>query len=399
MAEASTLGQALKRAKPGDVISSVWINELVDTVNDLQTRLASLEDAQAQGFVAITGLLYTSPLRLGDPLEIQGQNFGWSRGTQQVRFDSADITEFRPGSSDTRLLVTVPSFSNFPDAGREVALVVSDGTYSARRSVFILPAEQPISGNLVDVLWETITPNPMAIGQPLSIGYRLRSRVDSTRTFTITTAIAPAGLQSGVEVRDEHHQLLVQKRIELGALQEKLFFVKLTDIPNTLPASGLTITTSAVSGGVTGSDSRTFTVAGSVASDPAITLSVSGFSAVDDAGDPVPNDGSYDSGATTIRLRSGAFGRMELAGTFNRVGTYTVSLTPSGVVDGWTRTLDTGAVIVIEQNDLIGGQASRMIRFNLLVSSTASTGQIEVRVQRSGATGDKHLLFQLARLP
>jgi hypothetical protein len=401
------MATSMEHVRPGDLIVAPWMNDLVDAVNDLSTRVAALEAKQADGgAVVITNLIFTSPLRLGDPLEIRGLNFGYSRGAQQVRFDNVDITEFRTGSDDTRLLVTVPSFANFPESGRDVTLFVSNGVSSAIRTLSVLPADRPVSGNLVDVLWETITPNPFLPNDTPRFGYRLRSRVGVSRTFTITPTVSRSELQKGIELREIQGDIevpLTNRQIHLASLQEKLFCIYLPAIPDGLTkGTSFTITVHAVSGGVTGTDSRDFTVGEkTIQSDPTITLSFSSFSAVDDAGDPLPPaDGSYDSASNTIRLRGGNFGRTELQAIFEQVGTYTVKLIPEGTVEGWTRNLDTGKSIQIEQNDLDShnGKAPRLVKFNLKVTADAPASQIEVRIERDGATTGERLTFNLARI-
>jgi hypothetical protein len=294
----------------------------------------------------------------------------------------------------------VPSLSGVPESGRDVTLIVANEFSSDTRTIQVVPVDRPVSGNLVDVLWETVTPNPVLVGQGVRLGYRLRSRVGTNRTFTVNPVVSRAELQSGIEVRDEQNALITNHQIQLGSLQEKLFFVQLPVLSGGI-TTGTTfaVTVSAVSGGVTGSDSRTFTVGTAVTpSDPTITLSVANFNAVDDAGDPVPGDGSYDASTKTIRLRAGRFGRMELGATFEQAGTYNVTLVPSGVTNGWTKNLDTGSSIVIDESDLGSEQATRLVRFNLQVLASATPSQVEVRIQRVGATTDERVGFQLALL-
>jgi len=387
--------------QPGDLITALRMNELIDAINDLKDRVADLEGESNR--VVITDLVFTSPLRLGAHVEIQGRNFGYSHGDQRVRFDNVDITQFRTGSDDTHLLVSVPVFANFPDEGRDVTLFVGNGTTAATRILRVLPVDRPVSGNLVDVLWETVAPNPPlsqvgAAPQTLRLGYRLRSRLGTARTFTITPNFSRSELQN-VEVRDENDAVITNGQIPLGALEERLFFVQVPNVPSGLTTgTNFTVTVTAVSGGVTGSDTRSFTIGTSVTpSDPNITLSVSDFNAVDDAGIPVPTDGSYDAVSDTIKLRQNRFGRMELEATFDVIGTYTVTLTPSGTVAGWTRTLESAGSFDIEQNDLDahGGTATRAVTFTLQTAG-ATQSQLEVRVQRTGATADERLTFTLA---
>ena len=391
--------EQLRRVRPGELITAARMNELIDAVNDLLTRVTDLE-GEEDNRVVITDLAFAGTSRLGDPLEIRGRNFGFSRGTQQVRFDDRVITEFRAGSSDTQLLVRVPIFSPFPEEGRNVLLTVSNESSSARRTLSILPGDRPVSGTLVDVLWETVTPNPVVAGSTVRLGYRLHSRVGATRTFTINPVVSRSELNTGIQILNEHDVPLPTREIQLRNEEEKLFFIVLPAVPSALTSGTVfNVTVSAVSGGVTGSDSRAFTVGTSITpSDPAITLSPISFSAVDDAGIEVPGDGSYDAATKRIGLRAGAFGRMQLEATLSVAARYNVTLTPSGLSDGWTRTLDTGATIDIEENDLRNGPAQRPIRFNLQDTAAAPDSTVEVVVQRVGQTSDERVSFRLSRI-
>jgi hypothetical protein len=392
--------ERIERVNPGDLITAAWMNELIDTINDLRARVASLEGGRGDDNVVITDLIFAGTLRLGDPLEIRGENFGFSSGTQEVKFDNTRITEFRPGSSDLKLLVRVPALSPFPEEGRDVLLTVSNGFSSAHRTLSILPADNPVSGNLVDVLWETVTPNPVSVGSTVRLGYRLRSRVGASRIFTINPVMSRAELNTGIQVLDQTEVLIPSRQIQLGSLQEKLFFVVLPAIPAAAAGATFSVTVSAVSGGVTGSDSRPFTVgATTTPDDPTITVSPTNFSAVDDAGLPQPSNGSYNAGTKTIGLRAGSFGTMDLEATFRVQGNYSVTLIPTGAVGGWTRTLITGTTIEIEENDVSGGKtAQRPIRFSLQVAGGAAPGQIELVVKRIGQTPEERLTFQLTRI-
>jgi hypothetical protein len=404
------MAKLLNDVQAGDLITSAMWKDVVEAINDLDDRVTELQIAL--GKVIITDLIYTPPLYPGNLLEIRGYNFGYSRGMQIVKFDQVGITEFRSGCSDTRLLVKVPAFTGLPEEGRDVTLLVGNGEDSTTRLLHIAWYEAPISGNLVDVIWESITPNPFGSGDIPRIGYRLRSRVGQARTFTISPTVSRTELQTGIEMRELQGTVEVpvsNGQIQLGSLQEKLFFVYLPTIPTSMTnGTSIRLTVSAVSGGVTGSDSRDLIVGEkSLVSDPNLTLSPPTFSAVDDAGVEVPGDGSFDSATNTILLRAGRFGRATLSATFEQtagapsvLGTYTVRLIPDGTLDGWTRRLETDPTILIEQNDLDthSGGVPRSIIFSLETSASPSASQIEVRIERAGSEAGERMPLRLARL-
>src|SRR5215218_1362385 len=106
------MAQLLNRARPGDIITAEQWNLVVDTINEL------LQAGQTNG-IAIAAIspagTAEDPIRIGTPLQITGQNFGYSIGQSTVTFEapSGHVVVRREamlsGSSDIRLLFLVPT--------------------------------------------------------------------------------------------------------------------------------------------------------------------------------------------------------------------------------------------------------------------------------------------------
>jgi hypothetical protein len=106
------------------------------------------------------------PMRVGTAQQISGQSFGYSIGQTTVTFQgpAGPVVVRRQdmliGSSDTRLLFTVPTIPNLPQGGASMPMRVDNGIAHDTRTVFVRPVIFTVSGD-VFVTWRTgTTPNP-----------------------------------------------------------------------------------------------------------------------------------------------------------------------------------------------------------------------------------------------
>jgi hypothetical protein len=99
------------RVRPGDLITSSYVNTIIDELSDLERRLKLLEtsspptDPTGEGAVSISSIVPLIDLRCGQELTIFGENFGYSSGSQSVYFNSTRVTVFKTGSSNTKLIL------------------------------------------------------------------------------------------------------------------------------------------------------------------------------------------------------------------------------------------------------------------------------------------------------
>ena len=324
------------------------------------------------------------PLQAGQDLQIQGTNFGFSTGSTVLKFDNTQVNAFKLGSNDTSLLINVPFLTGL-GAGKDVVLSLSNGTSTTARIVRINPMQQPQQGN-VDILWnDAITPNPnpnpVANGAAVTIGYVLKSRALLPSTFTIAVQCSNAAMQAAASVLDAGQVAISTKQIDLAPGEQKGFFVRFPNVP--VPDnSSFTVTVSATTTGIAGSDTRVFTVNQAVAQpDPTITLAFNAFTAVDPATGNPDTTASYTAVDNTVHIKQGMIGRINLA----QLG-INCSIVP--------------AQYTIQATDFTGGVASKNPEIGIQAQAGASsTGQLKFTLQRQGSTQKREITFNLAFLP
>jgi hypothetical protein len=163
-----------------------------------------------------------------------------------------------------------------------------------------------------------------------------------------------------------------------------------------------TVTVSASTLGVSGSDTRTFIVNQVVAQpDPSITVSFNALTATDpNTGLPDPT-ASYTVADNTVRLKQGTIGRINLLARFTLIGTYDVSVVPVAPTANWAVTLAGGpSQYQIQPSDFSGGVATRNPEIGIQAQAGATaTGQLRFTLQRQGSTQTREVTFNLARIP
>lgn len=156
------MANGFEKVRPGDVISSVFMNNIIDNLQEMEKRIAALESqAPSTGQVVITGFDPANQERIGKVLTISGLNFEFPPTNNTVTFDGVRVTEFRSGSTDVRLKVVVPAIPRVPTTGKNVTVSVSTTKGSTERLYRILPAV-PVSGNpptIFNVTRENGSPN------------------------------------------------------------------------------------------------------------------------------------------------------------------------------------------------------------------------------------------------
>lgn len=131
------------KPRPGDVITSELMGSILDRLAELERRVESVERGAAGGGGGqiITGFDPAAQQEVGRRLTIFGR-FTFPPTSNTVRVDGAPVTEFLEGSSDSRLVVMIPSsiFVAPGSAGKSARVSVSNRLGQAERSYLLLPA-------------------------------------------------------------------------------------------------------------------------------------------------------------------------------------------------------------------------------------------------------------------
>lgn len=391
--------------RPGDVISSDLLNRIISLLNAHDALLSGGSTSGANA-LTITGFTPNPPFQAGQDLQIVGTNFGFSSGATTLKFDSTQVNAFKLGSSDSSLLVNVPFLTSL-GSGKDVLLSLSNGTTTAARVVHVLPMQQPQQGN-VDVLINDAVvpnpnPNPITNGGAATIAYVVRSRALLQGTFVIAVQCSNAAMQAAAQVLDAAQNPMAAPEFVLAPNQQQAFFVR---FPNVTVANGstLSLTVSASTPGVAGSDTRSYTVGTAVAPpDTTIGLAFNAFTASDpNTGNPDPT-ASFSAGDNTVHLHAPSIGRVNLFATFTQAGTYNVTLQTLAPTANWSVVLaDTPTQYVVNAAALAagGGTVTQNPQIGMQQQAGASaTGQAKLTLQRQGSTLVREFVINLATIP
>jgi hypothetical protein len=133
------MAQKLEKVKPGDLITSAFMNALLTQLESLEGRVAALEGgAGPDQTVKITGFEFsTDPLRVGHQLMIKGQNFSVPSELNTVTIGGVKVTGFALSGGEDQLGFVIPEITGLSESGSSVDVVVSNakGTDSDKLNV------------------------------------------------------------------------------------------------------------------------------------------------------------------------------------------------------------------------------------------------------------------------
>ena len=398
------------QVRPGDLITADLINRMLTRLDALEDRVDALEGDGPGASLVVTQLIPSGtaddPIRVGQPLQLLGRNFGFSLGGHRVLFDSTPVTAFGLGSSDMQLVVTVPTSLSIPQGGRTVVLTVSNGVTSDMRTITVLPVEITLSGD-VDVFWRDdidLNPDPNPIPRPVSeaqsvrFAYRLRSRASTTASFTVNPAISVAAWQSGLQVFGADGEVVGDRRIELDPDEATDFFVQAMLTPQAGAVDAFDLNVIATAGNVTGGIERAFVFEEEVEEgDDQIELAFTDATVFAlDTGGVDPSGGAFDPATNTISVAQGFRLDVTFATTFRAPARYDVTAEPSDDTSNWdlrVRAPNTGFYDESGEEPPV----NEAPRFSAEPQAGASaSGRVTFRIQREGESRSQTRTFNLA---
>lgn len=146
------MASQIQPVRPGDVISAAAWNDLLDQLNDLNTRLTHLETGGSGSGAIVTGFSPPSQIEVGKELTIFGK-FDFPPGLNSVSVDGQPVLTFRPGSNDSQLLFLVPTGITIPGSGSKSAKIRVSNSRGVDEKSYLLLKATPSS-----------VPNPVITG-------------------------------------------------------------------------------------------------------------------------------------------------------------------------------------------------------------------------------------------
>lgn len=404
------MAQRLNHVQPGDVITAEMWNLAVDTINEV------LEAGQTSG-IQIAALSPTGttadPLRIGQLLQITGQNFGYWIGQSRVTFrggPSGDINVLREnmlnGSSDTRLLLIVPPIPNIPQAGMSMTLEVSNGVATDTRTAFVVPVVIPLMGDMF-VTWRAIilnpSPNPLQSQQSAVFALQLQTGINMPATFNLSADIPnatveiPPGLVSTIEFLNENNNIIVGNRVEMGITEVRNIFARIPQIPASLADESFTLQVSATAGNVAGTFTRSFNVGTTIPpTDPSIQVLQTGWMVLDQNGDLVTNLDQGRLEGSKILLQENLQMIVMFDLTLTKGDPYDLMIMPQvgTTLTGWDLQLAN------TPTPIPGPESGRLVQISVQPATGASAkGSIVFRIRRQGETMEWFQEFEVELLP
>lgn len=388
----------LERVRPGDIISAADWNLLVDSINAAMLRIQALESGGIGGNdLAIAQIFPPGPYRVGDTLQIVGRNFQFFAGATRVFFNTTQALTLSSTSTDTQLELTIPSVPGVLESGTTVDLIVSNQSQSTQRQIVLRPRLNPLQGS-VTVEWLSASPSTILAGRPATFVYRVRSGTNNAATWELTPAVQVAAnvaaWNAQLRILDMQNNVLDPRSIALLPGQQIEVQVQIQAVPNgtngTVFGVGL-----AANAGTIGANSglRSFTVGSPVPpSDQTIGLLA------------VANQSpGFDAATNTITVPAGQSRALVVRATFTVAGTYAIAPTVVNNAAGWSIGFDEGSTAseVVTTAHIAAapnGQVSRFLNFSVAASaSAADTGQVQIRVERQGASAAQTMILNVKR--
>jgi hypothetical protein len=394
--------------QPGDIISSEFFNQILTELAALDQRLTALEGTTAPtSGVVITDLIPPDGvIRVGDELRVVGRNFKQAIGSARVFIGSRPVESFKFGSNDQLLIFDVPdTITDVPGGGRPAILTVSNGTSSAQRNLFLLSAMQ-LQGN-IDIVPTGMQPLTPAAGARLTFSFNLVSRANLEATYLITAIVTGPANQStwndNLRVLDQQGAVLTPRQVTVRDGATVPFSVVIDPVPAGSNGTTFRLVVEAQAGSVSDSLTQEQTVGVAVEPiDSTISLAFSTGRGLTAAGivDPASR---VD--ATGIRLSASAsFARVVFSATLPTVNElYDVSASLVSAAANWELRLisppaSTANPAQGTYNPTTPGQLPQLPEFSVQPLPGAVNGEVELRIQRRGATSSQRRRLALQRI-
>lgn len=385
--------------RPGGLITAGFIEQVLDKLDELEGRVAALEDTSepSDGQVNIDNVIPSGTLTVGQEVVVLGENFEFSVGGHRVTVAGQPINAFRSGTGDGQLIFEIPGI---PDLTEEssVTLRVENRSSFDTYPITVQPVQSALVGS-VDVVFEGATPETIETGAAATFSYTLHSRLNRRATVTLVPRATlqtstPEDWSDLVSIRTSDGDPIVNSRVDIGGGETREVQLHIESIPQGGDGETFTIRLDARAGGsaVGTSGSETITV-GEAIVPPDDTITLGSLSLSDQMG-------SVDLAGTSLEMGSEASALLRLAATFSQEGTYDLSTELAEDATRWSATIfeQQANPVVISSADLGAGPVERNLQFIVESSGTELvSSSLTFRVQRRGA--DRSRTFSIDLVP
>lgn len=410
------LGRRKSAVFPGDLVTASLMNQMLSDIQDLQVRVASIEGKAggAEGQLILTRPVNGDQFRVGDEMLLEGKNLGFTQGSSFVTLDGVRATEYRPGATDSKITLKVPSISVSTADGRDVVLLVANDGSSASRVVRILP-NQSLSGE-VGISWVGVSPSAANAGAEVTFEFDVRSGANLDAYFLVSPTVSRVSdpvawngdnltvFEGDTERRD--------RRILLRSGASVRVKVRIDVVPAVATNTTFSLSVQVASGVVKGSTGRLRFSVGPTISLPDPDTSV----AISDVAFNAPGEGVFTRGTESdvLMLTRTKTAMATLVVRVRQAGDYLVRVAPLNSPDypttQWTlrphpqdpvdptNPMVTLFTVTRSQVDQAGPMGVPLAPRSLITadSGASASGEAQLTVERRGAVLSRAVVLELA---
>jgi hypothetical protein len=188
---------SIPNVKSGDVIASALINQIIQALQNLDSRVSALEapSATTVGAPKIQAYSPTSNLHIGDSLTVTGQNL-WAGGLNSVYIVLGGaitrVTQFTT-QNDTQLVFNIPAVSVQPGGSLVSLQVVSPTQGSDSVSFTLLPAAVTFPTGEVRIQLAAPSNTTFNAGASYKLSYTINSTTTLGDTYDLNPTVDATG--------------------------------------------------------------------------------------------------------------------------------------------------------------------------------------------------------------
>jgi hypothetical protein len=386
---------------PGQLITSALMNEILTRLANVEAKLASVSGTPTATptITSITGL--TTPIRTGDPVNINGANFTSPQGNTTVSFNGINVPTFLSPATPSLLQVRVPALT-VPSTGAPVTVYVGNGAAIGSATVTIFPVQVPVQNDQISVEWTSVSPTTITAGQatPVLIAYKLKSFAGQDEAFTINASVTTAGWPANLSILDSTQKQTTNNQISVTAGGSSTFYVSIPSVPS--GATTFTLNVTAGVGAALNGQQSTFPVGVAILPpDTSITLAYGLFTTTDSHGNPPTGGavfGSWNPSSASLQIKSGDFAHLAFTVQFTNQSQliYSYGVTSPGT-PAWqsSPTLNaTLSTLTLHATDFVGTPptATRSLTVDVAPNSgTSAAATLNFSIGGQGATTNQTL--------
>jgi hypothetical protein len=182
--------------QPGDLITSSFWNQVLQTLNSFNDRITALESGSAGGgALTISGIYPSGSISVGDTISILGKNFGLP-SSDSVNINGTSVGQPLAGSNNTQLIIKIPNLPSIPQAGQFVTLTVSNTSGFATISFLLLPGQSVLPTGTLYVNFGSTPVSPpdplVAAGKSYIFTFTVIAITSLNETYTLTPTLSQA---------------------------------------------------------------------------------------------------------------------------------------------------------------------------------------------------------------